>query len=331
MKKKIAIVGFGFMGVVHAKNILASDKFELCGIVDNREGNIFAGIESTGNSGELELPLEQLKKIPVYKTLKECADAQNPDAVSICVPLFLHYELAKESLELELDLLLEKPFCPEVWQCQELIDLAKEKKRVLMVAHCIRFAPEWQFLADCIKDKRYGELKLLTTTRMGGEPTWGVWKNEKIKKTCGGALLDLLIHDIDFANSCLGVPADINVNLNCNEYWEIGLKYPDNPAQISIRGGFLYRNTAFASDYAATFENGSIRYSTRLPGIINVGTDTSSENVQVSGDMYANELNYFANCIIGGKTAQDCLPETSLQTIEVCRKVKQISEVEYQR
>ena len=48
MKKKIVVIGFGFMGVVHAKNIIASWKLELCGIVDNRDGDIFAGIESRG-------------------------------------------------------------------------------------------------------------------------------------------------------------------------------------------------------------------------------------------------------------------------------------------
>ena len=329
MRKKIVVVGFGLMGVIHAKNIIVSDKLELCGIVDNRDENIFAWVKSTDNTGEPDLLLEQLKKIPVYKTLKECVAQQKTDAVFICVPLFLHYDLAKEALNLGLDVLLEKPFCHEVWQCQELTDLAKEKKRILMVAHCIRFAPEWQFLADCIKDKRYGELKLLTTTRMGGEPTWGVWQNEKVKKTCGGALMDLLIHDIDFVNFCLGIPVDIKVHLKCDEYWELGLQYTDNPAKISIKGGFLYRNTTFASDYAATFEYGSIRYSTKQREIIDIGTDSGSRSVQVSGNMYANELEYFANCIIAGQSTQDCLPEASLLAIEICQKIKQISEFEY--
>lgn len=320
--KKIAVIGFGFMGVVHAKNILANKNLELCAIVDNRD-DVFKGIEDTGNSGKLDLPVERLKKIPVYNNLEECCQKENPDAIAICVPLFLHYELTKKALNLGLDVLLEKPFCPELKQCRELIDLAEEKKLILMVAHCVRFASAWKLLAECINDKRYGELKLLSTNRMGGEPTWGVWQDEKIKQTYGGSLLDLLIHDIDFADSCFGKPQDIKLNLNLDEYWEFELKYPNNPARISIKGGFLHRHTQFASEYVATFENGSIRFSSLQPGIVHIGTDAGSETSEVEGDSYTSELDYFAKCLATRTQPEKCLPKESQLAIEICQKIKQ--------
>jgi predicted dehydrogenase len=322
--KKMVIVGFGFMGVVHAQNIIKSDKLELCAIIDNRE-DIFAGIEDTGNTGKLDLAMERLKATPVYKNLDECYKMEKPDAVSICVPLFLHYELTKQALNLGLDVLLEKPFCPELKQCQELIDLAEEKNRILMIAHCMRFAPEWDFLAECIKDKRYGKLKLLTATRMGGEPTWGVWQDEKIKKTCGGSLLDLLIHDIDFTNYCLGRPEDVKLNLKADEYWEFELKYNES-ARVSIKGGFLYRHSQFASECAATFENASIRFSTQQPGVIHIGTDAGAESKNVEGDAYFNELEYFAECILTRNKPGKCLPKNSMQTIEICKIIGALNE-----
>ncbi len=321
MKKKIAVIGFGFMGVVHAKNIIENDKLELYAIIDNRD-NIFEGIGKIGNHGEIGLPIEKLKQVPVFKTLEECVKKEQPDAVSICVPLFLHYEFAKKALNLGLDVLLEKPFCPTTEQCKELIDLAKEKNKILMVAHCVRFVPEWEFLSDCIKDERYGKLKMISTCRSCGEPTWGVWQDEEIKKTCGGALLDLLLHDIDFTDSCLGTPSDVKVNLNVDDYWEIELRYKDNPAPVSVKGGFLNRHTAFASEYIAAFDNGSIRFSSLEPGIIHIGTDAGPETVEVKGDGYANELDYFARCIEERKQPEKCLPEESQLAIEVHQKIK---------
>ncbi|MEA2012979.1 MAG: Gfo/Idh/MocA family oxidoreductase [Verrucomicrobiota bacterium] len=319
--KNIAIIGFGFMGVVHAKNVIESSTLNLCGIIDNREGDIFAGLKSTGNAGELNLPLEKLKTVPVYKNLQTCVNEKQLDAVIICVPFFLHYKIAQQALELELDVLLEKPFCPDLKECAELIKLAKAKECILMVAHCIRFAPEWEFLAECIKDRRYGELQLISTSRMGGKPTWGVWQDDKVKKTCGGSLMDLLIHDIDFINSSLGVPETINVNLKCDEYWEIALQYPRNPAKISIKGGFLHRHSTFESTYAATFTNGSIRFSSLEPGVIHLGTDTGAETINVSGDPYCNELEYFSKSLISRKAPERCLSESSMQAIEVCNKI----------
>ena len=321
----MAVIGFGFMGVVHAKNIIASEKLELCGIIDTREGDIFAGIETAGNAGELDLPFEKLRQTTVYQSLNDCLQEQKIDAVSICVPLLLHYKIAKEALELGLDVLLEKPFCPEVEQCRELIDLTKAKNCILMVAHCLRFAPEYEFLAECIKDKRYGELKLLTTNRLGGEPNWGVWKDEKIKKTCGGALMDLLIHDIDFANYCLGEPESISVNTKCDEYWEIPVKYKNTKAIVSIKGGFLHINSAFSAEYTATFENASIRYATTKPGLIEIGTSSRAEQISLNGDMYERELDYFADCIIHRNIPEKCSPESSILSINNCQKTNQMA------
>jgi len=320
--KKIAVIGFGFMGVVHAKNIIANENLELCAIVDSRE-NIFNGIENTGNKGKLDLPVERLKKTPVYKTLEECCEKEKPDAVSICVPLFMHYELAKKALNLGLDVLLEKPFCPELEQCRELIKLAEQKNLILMVAHCIRFDPAWEFLAQCVKDKRYGELKLMAATRMGGEPTWGVWKDPKIKKTCGGALFDMLIHDIDFVYSCLGNPPEMNINLRCDEYWELGFNYNNSgKTKVSVKGGFLCNHTPFSSEYLATFENASIRFSSTNPKTIYIGTGNGLESISVDGDMYDNEMKYFADCAESRKRPERCLPEDSMNVIDICQKIK---------
>ena len=319
--KKVAVIGFGFMGVVHAKNIIASESMELCGIIDNRNGDIFAGIESTGNAGKLDLPLEKLKNTAVFKSLEDCLVQDRPDAVVICVPLFLHYKLAKEALDAGLNILLEKPFCSTIDECQSLIDLAEQQDKTLMVAHCVRFAPEWQFLAECIKDQRYGELKLLTTSRIGGEPTWGVWQNDKVKQSCGGSLLDLVIHDLDFSNSCLGYPENIKVNMHEEEYWEIALEYPKTDATISIKGGFLYRHSTFESTCAATFAEGSLRFSSLEPGIIHLGTDAGPEMVNVSGDGYINELEYFIHCLETGEEPTTCSALSALETIKLCQTV----------
>jgi predicted dehydrogenase len=324
--KRIAVIGFGFMGVVHAKNILASDRLELCGIVDNRGGDLFAGLEKTGNRGTLDLPFDRLRRIPVFSTLAECAAQTHPDAAVVAVPLFLHARLTEEALSLGLDVLLEKPFCPEPEPCRSLVRLARENKRILMVAHCVRFMPAWEFLADRIRDGRFGALRLLTTTRMGGEPAWGVWRDETVRKTCGGSLFDLLIHDIDFAGSCFGTPETVRLNFHSEEYWEFEPVYRNTSARISIKGGFLHRNTAFAAEYAATFEQGSIRFSTLEPDVIRVGTDAGPADIGTGGDGYVRELEYFAGCIEQRVPPERCLPEESLAAVELCGELKRLAE-----
>lgn len=318
----MAVIGFGFMGVTHAKNIIESGRLELCGIVDKREGDIFAGIANTGNHGALDLPLERLKKTPVYKTLEECVEKEKPDAVSVCVPLFLHYNLTEKALNLGLDVLLEKPFCREIEQCRKLIDLAQHKKRILMVAHCIRFSQHWEFLSQCIRDGRYGKLHLLSTSRTAGEPTWGVWRDPEIRKTCGGALFDLLIHDIDFVNYSLAKPSAMKISLKRDEYWELSFTCGKDNADVSIKGGFLYRYSPFTEEYAATFDCGSIRFCSLQPDTIHIGTDKGAQTVSVKSNPYMEELNYFTGCMETRGKPFRCLPEDSLYAIEVCRKLQ---------
>lgn len=325
--KKILIAGMGFMGVTHAKNVLANPDLQLCGIVDVRGDKIFSGMENLGNMGKLNSPMEKLKQTPVFTSLEEGIAATSADAAIICTPLFLHYEMTKTCLNGGLDVLLEKPFCPEVGQCRELIELAQKRERILMVAHCVRFAPQWEFLKQCILDERYGKLRLLSTSRMTGEPAWGVWQDPEIKKTCGGSLFDLLIHDIDFANYCFGRPGKVKVNLNRDEYWELQLDYETQPdCAVSVKGGFLHRNSPFISIYVATFERASLTYNTQQLETVHIGSDEGLQTVEIQGDAYQEELKYFADCIETRQQPFRCLPIDSLHAIEICREIDLFSD-----
>jgi len=317
MKTQVAVIGFGFMGVVHAKNIVASETMELCGIIDNRDGDIFKGIENTGNAGTQVLPIKQLKAVSIYKSLEECVKTTKVDAVVICVPLFLHYELTKKALELGVDVMVEKPFCPTLEQCRELIKLAIQKNRILMVAHCIRFHPAWKFLAACIDDKRFGELQILSTSRTGGEPTWGVWNDPTIRRTCGGGLWDLVLHDIDFINHHIGIPDGLDVNVNVRDYWETS--FTRNGAIISIKGGFLHPHAVFESNFFATFEHASLQYSTANSSVLLVSTQNGLETIDGMGiGSYEAELAYFGNCVKMRIAPSECLPEEATQAISIC-------------
>ena len=96
----------------------------------------------------------------------------------------------------------------------------------------------------------------------------------------------------------------------------------NHEAAISIKGGFLHRNTPFAAEYAATFECASLRFCTLHPETIHLGTDDGHEEITISGDAYCNELKYFVECITQRVPPKLCLPESSLQAIELCRMIR---------
>ena len=110
--KKVAVVGFGFMGKTHVSHILRNSSLELVAIVDKNPEAVEKGLKTTeGNLSTGETGNDSIKKIHTYTTLEECIRMENPDAVHVCVHTGLHYAMVKEALSHGLHVLVEKPFC----------------------------------------------------------------------------------------------------------------------------------------------------------------------------------------------------------------------------
>jgi len=63
------------------------------------------------------------------------------DAVVIATPIRFHYAMAKASMLAVKHTFIEKPMARSVDECEELIQIAKQKGLVLMIGHTIRYSP----------------------------------------------------------------------------------------------------------------------------------------------------------------------------------------------
>ena len=84
-----------------------------------------------------------------YKTL-----LKNPEieAVVIATPAATHYALAKEALLADKDVFVEKPIALHYKEGEELVSLAKEKSKILMVGHLLEYHPVVIKLKDLINN-----------------------------------------------------------------------------------------------------------------------------------------------------------------------------------
>jgi len=209
---KIAVVGFCFMGLTHTINILKNTELELVAIVDKNPENIRKNLnEQVGNFSTGKLSEKVVSKIKIYTDLKDCLEAETQDICVIAVHTNLHYELTKMALNAGSNVFLEKLFCLDIAEGKELIELAAQKQLLLMVGHVVRFMPAYQKLKSWVDSGEFGKLKFLSLTRFSGVPAWGQWKG-KLQDfgSSGGALFDLVIHDIDFVHWLLGSPESID-------------------------------------------------------------------------------------------------------------------------
>src|SRR5262245_61847462 len=171
---RMAVIGVGHLGQAHARVLAGLEDVELVGVADvsAAQARQVADRHST-------------RAYTHYGPLLDQADA-----ACIVVPTCHHYSVATSFLERGIPLLIEKPIAPTVEQATELVDLARRKGVVLQVGHIERFNPA--FVALCGRPIRP---KFVECERHG--PFTG-------RSTDIGAVLDLMVHDLDLLNALDG-------------------------------------------------------------------------------------------------------------------------------
>lgn len=326
--KKTAIIGFGFMGMTHALNILKSESLELTAIIDKDLDGIDEKLQSeSGNFSSGKIDPDLISGIRKFKSLGECLEREKLDVIYVCVHTDLHHAIAREALKNGLHVFLEKPMTLDVEKGAELIRLAKDKNLILMVGHVLRFMPPYIKLKQWIDSREFGDLKFLTLSRFSGVPAWGQWKEkQKAFGSTGGALFDLLIHDIDFAQYILGLPDEVESYylpgaLSEHDYINARWNYMQRDLHVIVEGGDTFHSGfPFYAGYSARFDKASVLYTTFRPDVIQVAGDTEVKEVDAGdADMgFYNETEYFAQCVKNREAPDRCSPESALQTIELC-------------
>jgi UDP-2-acetamido-3-amino-2,3-dideoxy-glucuronate N-acetyltransferase len=86
--------------------------------------------------------------------------------VVIATPAVTHGELVRRALLAEKDVFVEKPLCLSVREGKELVELASEKRRVLMVGHLLWYHPAVLKLKQLIEDGELGRIRYIYSNRL---------------------------------------------------------------------------------------------------------------------------------------------------------------------
>jgi predicted dehydrogenase len=115
------------------------------------------------------------------------------DAVAICVPTRLHFEVAKAALEAGKHVLCEKPLTADVAEAQELDRIARERGLILMTGHVFLFNPGILKVRDLLTAGEPGRVYYLRALRTNLGP---------IRRDVN-SVYDLASHDIAIFNFLL--------------------------------------------------------------------------------------------------------------------------------
>jgi predicted dehydrogenase len=261
---RIGIIGFGFMGHCHLAAYGDDPRAQVVAISDPRtdallltaDGNIDAvgSIDPTMVTHHLD-------------TASLLAD-ETIDAVSICTPTPTHPELAIQALRAGKHVLVEKPVARTFAEASVLIDeSASRPSQICMPAMCMRFWPGWRWLRDTIHSGAMGHVKSAVFERVSAEPHWGSGFYQDAAQ-CGGAILDLHVHDVDFIRFCFGDPGHVNASGAIGssggvDHVQSIFHYGGDgaPEMVSAEGGWVAkRDHPFSMSYRVIFETATVVY-----------------------------------------------------------------------
>ncbi len=323
MKLRFLVIGFGFMGQTHAGNLLKNPRAELAGIVDPYSP--FERLASIkGNKATVHLAPEDIRDVPHYASMEEAFAESEADAAIIALPTKLHYDAVIRSLERGYHVMVEKPFSIHLEECAEMCALAEKKKKVLAVGYVVRGMKEYQCLRETVRNGRLGKLTFLSMTRITGVPDWGNWNDPEFIQASGGALFDLVSHDLDFARYCLGEPAEIRADpILCREFHgnmvQAVLRYPG--WDVRVEGGFVSPPAfPFRRNYTAYFEEGTLL--SDAPGDFREITKEGIRTESFADDNpYYTEADHFITAIQSGDISGICTGEDAFRSIQCCHRI----------
>jgi predicted dehydrogenase len=128
------------------------------------------------------------------------------DVVYIGTPIGTHFDVARDALLAGKHVLLEKAFTTTADEARSLAALAAERGRFLMEAMWMRFNPAVVALLEEIDDGAIGEVRTVQASFGFPPPPDSIlWRSE----LGGGALLDMGVYPLTFAQLVLGAPDSV--------------------------------------------------------------------------------------------------------------------------
>lgn len=164
MKKvKICIIGGG--NISNTRHIPAIKKLkdvEIVGVIGANEKHVKRTCKENKIKNYLIVndPKNDIEKV------RACEWFKDVDAVSIGTPPTQHYPLAKMALLLDKDVLVEKPMTMDVKEADELIALAKKRKKILNVVHNFNFTRGMERINEIVESKKYGEIRSIMEVQL---------------------------------------------------------------------------------------------------------------------------------------------------------------------
>jgi predicted dehydrogenase len=297
------------MGSTHAKAFQRVDGVEIAAIYAH----------SDKRAGPLAQELGTVYTDNIDRILQD----DTIDAIDNCLPTPEHRPLTEAALAAGKHVLLEKPIALTDTDAAALVAAGDASDRVFMMAHVLRFWPEYVELQKRASTGSLGELRRGLAYRRQPFPAWSALFARS--DLTGGAIIDMMIHDIDALNWVFGTPQSVTANgirnPRSNGWDQVQLLIDYGTASAVVDGGMMMPESyPFTSTLQVLGSEGFIEYDFQAVGrsVEETGGTNTLELFPNEGDPktleieqrdpYLAEIEYFVECIRSGQPATRATP-----------------------
>ncbi len=192
------IIGTGMMGVEHIHNIRAIDGAEIVAISDPTESSRAAGLEAVADPAAV-----------AFADHRELLAHPGVDAVVVASPNHTHRDILADVLDAGVHVLIEKPLCTTVEDCQRVMEQAEATTssfpdRVIQVGLEYRYMPAVARLVDEVAAGAVGQPRMVAIREHRFPFLVKVGNWNRFSANTGGTLVEKCCHFFDLMNLVIG-------------------------------------------------------------------------------------------------------------------------------
>jgi len=317
---KVAVLGCGGLGRIHASIYANMHDVELTGVCDIVQDLAEDAARMTGATA--------------YLTFEDMLEQAEFDVISIALPSYLHKEYTIRAAKAGKHVVSEKPIALNLEDAEQMIRSCEENGVRLFVGHVVRFFPDYINMKQALDEGKLGRACVAHASRIGGHPgATKAWYNEMDQS--GGVMVDLMIHDLDFLRWSLGEVKTVyglNRREDQQDYALVTLQFESGAvANVEANWGFPgpFQTKAEIAGSAGIIQANSMKSSSlqihKAPSASGASSFVTVPESPGFHSPYELELVHFIECIRTGAepivTARDAYKalELALAAIESVR------------
>lgn len=241
MKKlRTLVVGCGHMGASHARAYHQLNAFEIVGLVSR----------SPESRGKLST---ELGGIPTFQDFDSALSETKPDVVSINTYPDTHADYIRKSLHANAHVFVEKPLATTVEEAGELVNLALEKNKKMVVGYILRVHPSWTKFVEVAQTLGKPLVMRMNLNQQSAGEKW--YTHRQLMKSmspivdCGVHYLDIMCQMTQsqpVSVSAIGVRLTEEIDSKMYNYGQLQVRFKDGSVGWYEAGwGPMMSETAF--------------------------------------------------------------------------------------